>query len=523
MMILIGKLINESLNNNISTQISLIIDNSSITPIERIEKMIQILLKNYNLINNEKNLLNKELKDSQEKILIYKNKFENSISLFEDEIRFLQKLTSNNDLQNIIFFRENKNCSLLLDNESKEYLIKNIIKISKFIEESYQNLNKDDSCLNINGIDKIELFNLLNPIFIEEKIEKFINKISNINNFEIREIISIFAVEVLSNSILINHCSNLSNQFEFYKNKSNEEINENLNINKYKKLLNKYEKMENNIRELLSNIFENSNELSLIEMIKKTIELINLNNNNEEIINKLNLELNEINEKYNNLLIKYKEKINLIKNKFNNNINNLNNQILELNNNNLLKDNEIKQIFEEKNIEILNLTNNINNLELKINENKKNYNNELNNKNLEINNLNETLIKLISKAEKISNNRKELKNKIKILEDFNLKTINSLKEKSNNLKNQFNLNLQQLQVELNSSKSNLNQIQDENQILNIKINELISENNEINIEKKTLELKLKSINDKLELQIKNLKIFYENKINLILIENKKKF
>ena len=392
------------------------------------EKPINIINKNIDQLNNEKNNL-EEYKNKKYEIAEEENNLLNNQEKLKNKNNYLSEIKLFLEKENIEKEKINLKENTIKENNEKINLLNN-----KLIEEK----NK----INLLEKNKIEE-NKLN----EEKIKKEINNSKNKLN---KKLIIYFIILLIINLLII---LLINNNYKYIflltvpiflifsiliKNKLN------------KKIKNKYINYFNN--EKNNNEINNINDLNNIE---NQINLLKINNENL---------INEINNSKNNFNLKNNLEIEKIKNKYKNNyLNNEEKNTFELNNN-----------INDSN----NLINYINNLKINL-ENilleKEKINNELNNNEIELHKLKlnkenvEPQLDELSKIEEQLNYNYEQKNNLektnKSIEIAKQTLEEAYEQMKENITPKFTNNLSQIISVITSNKYNKIKFNEENGIM----------------------------------------------------------
>ena len=430
-------------------------------------------------LNRENKLLSKEIEmqNDQLNILTENTNYKESISILQEELEQLRKMTEENNNKSLQYEQQINELQKLL-NEKDELINKykeNIQNIKNNKSNVYMNNNSNE----INNLQDLNK-NLMKEIELKKREIESLSKSNkkNQNNLMIQYKKKINDL----NSSLLKTNSKLEEKDLMIK-KLKEKINmndpNNIGGNNSEQNLNlKIIELENHINEL-----ENHNQALTKELMRynnnnQNHENDKMNNDNSEDnnndINFLNLKISSLEEENDYYKNKMEELRNQIKNleKGNNKNNIINNQYFsEIN-----KDNKMREELDLFNKEKMNLEFNINQLNQEI-SNLNLLNEKLNNDLNEEKNKNNELIKQNSKFNK--NNNELFENSKPIYTD------------NNNNDEDIGIKLQKKEEELEGFKIFLNKLQknyektkDENEEYKLKINSLQKENDSI---KKQLE------------------------------------
>lgn len=281
----------EELNADIRLHISDIINDSSIPLIERIENVISYVCHEANeaiQFSEETKEKIKQLKSDNSDI---QHKCIEILSLFDEEMQFLQRLAHSKEIQSCIFFREDQNDVIPFDKESKEELIKHCARVSRYIEETIPQLNIDemnDAFSQFESIQPTEIFNLLNANVLEQKMRDFYSRLKNFNvsenqeklsqdsetnekliDIQLKELLCLFAAQAFTNDILQNHSVELRMRYEITQREIQQlrlDIEENKEpLKSMKKVINHFAKRENKVKRILTKILDHYNKKKKVD------------------------------------------------------------------------------------------------------------------------------------------------------------------------------------------------------------------------------------------------------------------
>ena len=525
------------------------IQNDSKTPLrERILKIFNLIINSSSSNMEEIGTKSKIIERLKDKNKQYKKKIYDVLSLFEEELVFLQSLTNCNDLQALIFSHKNLKTPLFMNESCKSELIRQCAVLGRFIEEtigtiSYESFeNNFGSLIETNTNNSIEdLSNLFEPTRIfqlfqtdvfKQKLVNISKRIEDNNNVEVRQIFDILAAQVYINDIIKNYANELQNRLSqcgrdlsnlrLQQQKWQSDYTNNEESSTLKKIVKKFQRRESRLRKFVSNyveVDEKSNIVTVtITMISRLIEQlqsqstlsssyqysngsISPSKNIEDERLKLRIEV----EKYQKIIKKLEEKISSDEtNPGRNQIHDDQSQkIQELqavidSTNNELKSLKEKLIEKEKNIETI--TNEKNELQA-------NYESSLNDAKMKLEsaiNRIKFLTVEVKKYETILTKTKyqapkfikEIQRLNQVNKKLNIK-INTLNDKHLTLKDEYENKFNSLNEELNSKKVELETIKAKSQQLSCEIATL-------SMEKKSNDLKLSAFDKRMELEKQNI-------------------
>lgn len=140
------------------------------------------------------------------------------LQFLENDLLFLKKLTETPDLQNIVFYRPQLDHPLLLDSESRQFIIQKCLATRKFIEENIGLYPKSDTVEMIkpftNSLDSDFIFNLYNTDKFTTQMKQLLSYLPE-KNSDSTILYDILFSQSIMNNILQNHLTSLQSQIQY--------------------------------------------------------------------------------------------------------------------------------------------------------------------------------------------------------------------------------------------------------------------------------------------------------------------
>lgn len=427
------KLTESTQNKTIKEEVDEIKNNPKLTVDER-------LLKIFSLLSNQNSQYNDDIQQLKQKNQELKTKLNSSkqqsidiLHYFENELRFLQKITHSKELQNVIFYRTTIGSSLALDNEEKEELIKRCASIGAFIDETIDEITQDCPILeDLPDNESVNIFELLQPYNIEKKVSKIIKEFDETKSISTRKLIDLFNAQVIMNEILKNHVCELRDRFsDLHESKYlNEDIQklskENQIINEENtqltKSIKKFLHKEKNAKKQLSKMYEFDENMDFYKaalLIIKSFQNSSHINGNQELTSQIE-EANGQIEELQKLIKKQNNEFNEQINNYETKINELTQQNNSINENYEKQKKDVEKITSSKDNTIHSLTKSLEKSIVKLKE----ANNRIKQFEQQNNSLTSEKQQLMSKLEQKEN----MKTKVKSLKNENEKTLKELQK-----------------------------------------------------------------------------------------------
>lgn len=220
-----------TINPSFATELEEIRDNSNKKATDRVLSMVQCVMTHYKEDIEKKDQLEKENNELSLQLADSKKQCEEVLHHFEDELRFLQKLSHSNDLQNVIFYRQEQGKSHWLTTDERNELIKKCAKVGKYIDENIGKLLSENVehyfnelgifCPSQKVFNPDSIFLLMQPTDVENKIMTILGETYKYldgtlekssrqsSQFETQKLVDLLAAQVLMNDILTNYSIDL--------------------------------------------------------------------------------------------------------------------------------------------------------------------------------------------------------------------------------------------------------------------------------------------------------------------------
>ncbi|EAY15577.1 hypothetical protein TVAG_495960 [Trichomonas vaginalis G3] len=142
----------------------------------------------------------------------------NVLQLFEEQIRFLQKVSRNADLQDALIFRKANPTPMHLDKCTQEELVKKCAVLGKFLEDEMGFLSEEKiKCVlqNSQNIDSNLVFELQKASNIASRLEKLNSMLNTGENADTRELFAVLVAQVFINDALCNLSKELKSKIAY--------------------------------------------------------------------------------------------------------------------------------------------------------------------------------------------------------------------------------------------------------------------------------------------------------------------
>ena len=547
------RIVDESgLPENVVNSVHSIRDDSKLPINERELSIVRNLIGAVSSVNEKSEQLEKENKRALESQQTLHKKCNEILAMFEEELNFLQNLSHSSDLQAIVFNQSRGSQSPLLTDESKSEIIKRCANLGRFVEETIGviSLEKFEESFEVpDGIEGTHIFELLNSTQITENLSELFAKFTfNNDNIEARQIFDMFCAQVYMNNLLKNHANELllrishcSREITTLRQELNEKASNQDQTDTMKKIIKRFRHRESKLRRYLSKYVEISDDMQINDAVVSIVD--SLCGKSDESDH--HLPLSKENEQLRAELAKYEKEFNEIREEFEKSSGNSakceelaqkNQELQEQLNDYQTKLKEATHGLEEKADEINNLKAQLDEKLSKINEfanqiesAEQSHQNALREANERIEFAyaeNKKLVEQIDNFEnamaRVKRNRQQLTHEIERLKKINIQLTESLDNQHNKLKSEYNATIREL-TDANEKYTRENSdLQSQVQILTAKNQQLTSENATLSIAKKSCDLKLRSIDEKLSLEKRNIQSQVSAQVTAAKVENSKK-
>jgi hypothetical protein len=162
-------------------------------------EMFQYLLNKLNQIRTETCEAKHDVNRSTQK---YQRKCCELVSLLEEELNFLQKLTDSSGLQSVLFTSQ-------MGDDRKAELIRHCAAIGRFIEDAIGMVSQDKFEDMFTGVRPTHVFELLQSTTLREKLADLLSRFEDQQSLEVRELFDLLSAQVFVNDLLVGHTSEL--------------------------------------------------------------------------------------------------------------------------------------------------------------------------------------------------------------------------------------------------------------------------------------------------------------------------
>jgi hypothetical protein len=252
------------------------------TPLrERILLILRTVAMQTAKVNTEMQGVVQKSEEANAALQKYQHKCCDLLTLFEEELQFLQTLTHNADLQAAIFNR-NGNGTVFGDDEKVE-LIRHCALMGRFIEETMGVITSEkfEEVFHApQGIRSTQVFALFQATNLEDKLSNLLSRTTD-STIEIRELFDLLGAQVFINELLKNHASDLHLKIAHYGNEiaslRQELENTASHADEFEDLrqaLRHFKRRDSKLRRFLSRYFEVNQETDPYELVKAVVEQI---------------------------------------------------------------------------------------------------------------------------------------------------------------------------------------------------------------------------------------------------------
>ncbi|EAY08144.1 hypothetical protein TVAG_302310 [Trichomonas vaginalis G3] len=536
----ITKAVSEVLPSTLLPELVKIRDNAECSPIDRVTQIINtICTSNKNLestinANNDKiNEITQENEKLQQNVI-------NVLALFEEELSFMQNLSTSNDISSSLLYRPEIGGPIHLDEKSREFLIRRCANNAKFIQETISTIRIEDIQESIESADPTHIFDLLIPNNLSDKLHAFYNRMGSNDNPIFRELFDMYAAQIFSNSLLQNHCVEVRSRYEILQrnlNQAKQELEAKVEPNKQiLKEIVRLRKREEKIKILLSQFFDVGEERNIVKLVFNALKTLTAEKSEQQKIE----EKSEENPKFEEKVTEKSE----IEN--DENIKELNDKIEDLTRK-LANAKEMKQEMEERMNELQNdFANKQKSMDEVISKYKAQNEESINQlksataqledlrhentqKTEEISQLKENSTEINDQLREAKDliqqmkiERRELKQHVDMLETANRKSIDRLKEKSQSLRHEYEKAVQETQAELASARIELETTMDDYRKLLAKSEEKDENLIRLQAMNKTFELKLKAMDEKRMSETNSLQMQMQTQLDSVIAQSRAK-
>ncbi|OHS99410.1 hypothetical protein TRFO_34130 [Tritrichomonas foetus] len=522
-------------------------DDSMLPLNERVISIMKSLASFVSIANEKAEKITQENQKALESQQILRNKCFEILSMFEEELNFLQNLSHSSDLQTITFSQGNGAPSPILSDEAKSELIKRCANLGRFVEEtigviSYEKF--EESFEVPDGVDGTGIFELLTSAEISDRLSQLYARIDH-ENIEVREIFDMFIAQVFINNLLKNHTNELlmrishcGREINSLRQELNDKNTDQEQTETMKKLIKHFRHRDSKLRKYLSKYIDVSQDdptneivISLIESIgERTMKNTPLSKENEELKEELahyKKQFEEFKEDMSETS-QQKERNSFLENQnseFQTQIKEYQAQIKQINHElgeKLEEINNLRIDNEEKSLRIEEFSSQIESAEQSHQNALREAHERIEFATSENNRMKQQIDSFESAMERVKKNRQQLGHEIERLKKINIQLQESLDTQHTKMKNEYMTQIRDL-TEANEKYTRENSnLQSQIQILTAKNQQLTSENATLSIAKRSSDLKLRSIDEKINLEKRNLQSQYSAQVTASKVEQSKK-
>lgn len=532
----ITKAVSEVLPSTLLPELVKIRDNSECSPIDRVTQLINTIC-TYNkgledIINKHKSDI-VEIKQENENL---KQNIVKVLSLFEEELTFMQNLSVSSDISNSLLYRPEMGGPMYLDEKSRDFLLRRCANNAKFIQDTVSAINIDDIQKSIEGADPTHIFELLIPNSLADKICAFYDRIGQDESPIFRELFDMFAAQLFANSLLQNHCVEIRSRYEILQrnlNQAKQELEANQEPNKQiiKEIV-RLRKRDEKIRAIINEFFDFEDEQNTVKLVLMALKSLT-NNKQEEVEVKQNTNVKENEQPTTN------EDAEKIKKDFEEQIKNLKSRIEKMNEEKdeiekrmtfqqtdmeqkQKKMDEVVAKYKAQSEEAINQLRVVNSQVEDLRSENSSKNDEISQIKETLNDTSEQLRETKESLQQLKIERRELKQHVELLENANRKSIDRLKEKSQSLRHEYEKAVQETQAELASARLELETTMDDYRQVLAKSEEKDENIIRLQAMNKTLELKIKAIEEKRASEANSIQMQMQTQIDSIIAQSRAK-
>jgi hypothetical protein len=265
---------------------------------ERILSIVQALVTKLaadQLENRRSNAENEKLKGSLGRL---DGKYCRMVSLFEEELQFLQTLVRSSELQGTVFRSRG------MTEDVKEDLVRRCATVGRQVEEMMGAVSEERFRELYPGIRPTHVFDLLHSTSIEEKLEDLTARFDTEDESVVRELFDVLAVQVFINELLVGHAGELRVRIVQYSREATalrqaleEQEGFREQFDAVQQLAKRYRRQENKIRRLLAQYNDESNDVPVLELVKRAIEQVQVPAEYEALLREKEQEIWKLNER----------------------------------------------------------------------------------------------------------------------------------------------------------------------------------------------------------------------------------
>lgn len=542
----------ENISEDLMNRLHQIRDESRTPLRERIILIFKEFTKEFAHIKQAGNQQISMSEQAEQTIKMYHHKCLQILSMFEEELNFLQKLSHSSDLQCVVFAPQ-KISENFLSEENKSELIRKCAQLGRYIEETIGVISSEKFEETFEAPDQIDptnVFDLLQTNQIESKLAAVVNRVGDLDNIDVRQLVDLFASQVYINDLLKNHTSELRLRLAHCGHELaslRQELDQRADIDaqeqEIQKELKRYERKDTRIRKLLSKYVEASPETSTITLVKSLVSglatqvakqspLVEENqqlkkkiSEDQEMVQAMQQEVQRLHESTKNFDEQKQKALEQQTEHIQKQLDDLQIKYKAATKENESQKQEIKTLTREN----AEKQDKLDIFIQQIDETEKSHETAIQEANGRLQTASEqinAMTKQISEFEQIfgrvKKQRAQLGKQIERLQLSNEKLKESLEQQSINMQNQCDDQIREMQTRIDRISTEKDELNSQIQILASKNQQMSSEMAALNIAKKSLELKLRTMDERMNLEKSNLQSKASAQINASNIEQSKK-
>lgn len=526
-----------ALPDSVTLNISLIRDSVEKSVHDRVDAILTQVIDYIRSLEDTVSAREEDCKNISKSLELTQENIVKVISMFEEELKFLQSLSTSYDVQRCILYRPDNPTPLLLDDNCKQHIIHHCVKIGCYLENIISDIGVEGIQEMIDKADPTEVFSFLIPNTLTKRLNSFFERMKDDQDPKFRELFAIYAAQVLSNNLLQNTCIELRGRLDLQTIETNKHYEAAMVFGKELKQL---KKREHKIRKTLQDHIKFSEDQSTLSIIKDFVATHNASGGSfSDLESALNLAKEETQVLLKQANEKAEQKLSRLVKEF---------KVVEEQKNRLEKDlestkdlliqsraeNDIiqKQLSESNRAcEDLSLqtANQISTYEMKLNKLEDELRSQIdkiaderNNYDIERTAFIQKLSTLEEKLRKAENKSRESEKKANLFEKNYRETTNKLKKTSSQIRDKCSEEIKVAKYKVRAGVEEINKLQDEMRKIMVELEDSKTKNNELIASNRTLELRLKSSEEKLQSQLQTIKTQTDAQVQLVVTQCREK-
>jgi hypothetical protein len=269
----------ESLPEEMIRPLHQIRDDSNTPLKDRILLILRSLLDDITALKSEVVALGDQREDVDRAQRQYQHKCVQLLSLFEEELGFLQSLTHSSDLQAAVFAHTARHPDEPLLNEtSKSELIRRCALMGRFIEETMGTITPD----NFESVVPTRTFELLQSSTLEDRLKSILSRFDGIQDLDARELVDILVAQVFISELLKTHISEMharithcSHELAALRQQIDDQSDHTEQIETLEQAVKHFQHRENKLKRYLEHYIELEDGQTPLAMVKRFVEIVN--------------------------------------------------------------------------------------------------------------------------------------------------------------------------------------------------------------------------------------------------------